>query len=51
MNASRINFSAFSIRNPLPSILLFVVLCVLGIMSFMQLPVTKFPNIDIPVDR
>lgn len=45
----RINFSAWAIRNPVPPILLFVVLCLLGIMSFMSLPVTKFPNIDIPV--
>lgn len=46
---SRINFSAFSIRNPLPAILLFVVLLFLGIMSFKSLPVTRFPNIDIPL--
>ena len=45
----RINFSAWAIRNPVPPILLFVVLCLLGAMSFMSLPVTKFPNIDIPV--
>ena len=45
----RINFSAWAIRNPVPPILLFVVLCLLGVMSFMSLPVTKFPNIDIPV--
>lgn len=45
----RINFSAWAIRNPVPPILLFVVLCLLGTMSFMSLPVTKFPNIDIPV--
>ena len=45
----RINFSAWAIRNPVPPILLFVVLCLLGILSFMSLPVTKFPNIDIPV--
>jgi hydrophobe/amphiphile efflux-1 (HAE1) family protein len=44
-----INFSAYSIRKPVPSILLFVVLCVLGIISFMKLPVTRFPNIDIPL--
>ena len=47
--SSRINFSAFSIRNPVPSILLFAVLCLLGLMSFAQLPVTRFPNIDVPV--
>ena len=45
----RINFSAWAIRNPVPPILLFTVLCLLGIISFMRLPVTKFPNIDVPV--
>ncbi|MGL4397224.1 MAG: efflux RND transporter permease subunit [Hyphomicrobium sp.] len=45
----RINISAWAIRNPVPPILLFAVLCLLGIMSFMRLPVTKFPNIDVPV--
>ena len=45
----RINFSAWAIRNPVPPILLFVVLCLLGILSFKSLPVTKFPNIDVPV--
>jgi hydrophobe/amphiphile efflux-1 (HAE1) family protein len=48
-DVSRINFSAFSIRKPLPAILLFVVLVFLGIMSFKSLPVTRFPNIDIPL--
>lgn len=49
MSLARINFSAYSIRRPLPAILLFVVLCFLGIMSFQQLPVTRFPNIDVPL--
>jgi hydrophobic/amphiphilic exporter-1 (mainly G- bacteria), HAE1 family len=44
-----VNFSAYSIRKPIPSILLFIVLCMMGIVSFMQLPVTRFPNIDVPV--
>jgi hydrophobe/amphiphile efflux-1 (HAE1) family protein len=44
-----VNFSAYSIRRPIPSILLFMVLCLMGVVSFMQLPVTKFPNIDVPV--
>ncbi|MEQ1671208.1 MAG: efflux RND transporter permease subunit, partial [Hyphomicrobium sp.] len=43
------NFSAWAIRNPVPPILLFAVLLLLGTISFMRLPVTKFPNIDIPV--
>ena len=45
----RINFSAWAIRNPVPPILLFAVLLLLGVISFMRLPVTKFPNIDVPV--
>ena len=43
------NFSAWSIRNPIPAILLFIVLIALGLMSFSKLPVTRFPNIDIPL--
>lgn len=44
-----VNFSAWSIRKPVPAILLFVVLCVLGLLSFSKLPVTRFPNIDVPL--
>ncbi len=43
------NFSAWSIRNPVPSIVLFMVLCLLGVTSFFNLPITRFPNIDIPL--
>ena len=43
------NISAWSIRQPVPSVLLFVVLLALGWVSFMNLPITKFPNIDVPV--
>ncbi len=43
------NISAWSIRNPIPSIVLFVVLTLLGVFSFAQLPITRFPNIDIPI--
>jgi multidrug efflux pump subunit AcrB len=43
------NFSAWSIRNPIAPLLLFFVLFALGIQSFMKLPVTKFPIIDIPL--
>ncbi len=45
----RLNISAWSIRNPIPSIVLFVVLCALGIATFRGMPVTRFPNIDVPV--
>ena len=44
-----LNVSAWSIRKPVPSLVLFLVLMVLGVMSFRQLPVTRFPNIDIPI--
>lgn len=45
----RWNISAWAIRNPVPPTLLFVVLCALGWVSFMNLPITRFPNIDVPV--
>jgi multidrug efflux pump subunit AcrB len=43
------NISAWSIRRPVPSLVLFMVLMALGYMSFGELPVTRFPNIDIPI--
>ncbi len=43
------NFSAWAIRNPVPPVLLFFVLVVLGYFSFQTLPITRFPNIDVPV--
>lgn len=42
------NISAWAIRNPLPSILLFVILSVVGLYSFVQLPITYFPTIITP---
>ncbi|CAN7482555.1 efflux RND transporter permease subunit [Rhizobium sp. LjRoot98] len=43
------NFSAWSIRNPIAPILGFALLLYLGIQSFYALPITRFPNIDVPV--
>ncbi|MBV1695792.1 MAG: efflux RND transporter permease subunit, partial [Hyphomicrobiales bacterium] len=43
------NVSAWSIRQPVPSLVLFMVLMALGIVAFRQLPVTRFPNIDVPI--
>lgn len=43
------NFSAWSIKNPIAPILGFVLLLVVGIQSFYTLPITRFPNIDVPV--
>ena len=43
------NFSAWSIRNPVAPLLAFVLLMVLGWQSFNALPITRFPNIDVPL--
>jgi hydrophobe/amphiphile efflux-1 (HAE1) family protein len=40
--------SAWAIRKPLPSIVLFLVLTILGLFGFANLPITRFPNIDAP---
>ncbi|MEZ0168602.1 efflux RND transporter permease subunit [Microvirga sp. TS319] len=45
----RIPISAASIRQPIPAIVLFLVLCLLGLMSFRQLPVTRLPAVDLPI--
>jgi hydrophobe/amphiphile efflux-1 (HAE1) family protein len=42
------NISGASIRNPIPSLVLFTVLIVLGIAAFKAIPITNSPNIDIP---
>ncbi|EGE57900.1 UNVERIFIED_ORG: multidrug efflux pump subunit AcrB [Rhizobium esperanzae] len=42
------NFSAWSIRNPVPAILLFVMLTVGGLLAFKQLPIQNFPDMDLP---
>jgi multidrug efflux pump subunit AcrB len=43
------NFSAWSIRNPVAPLLAFGMLMFLGYQSFMNLPITRFPNIDVPI--
>ena len=43
------NFSAWSIRNPIAPVLAFVLLMVVGWQSFNALPITRFPNIDVPL--
>ncbi len=42
------NFATWSIRHPIPSILLFVLLAVAGLRGFQQLPVQNFPDLDLP---
>jgi Cu/Ag efflux pump CusA len=43
------NMSTWAIRNPVPPLAGFLVLCVIGMVAFFQLPVTRFPNIDVPI--
>ena len=43
------NISALSIRNPVPAIVLFMMLTVAGIASFMTMDVNREPDIDFPV--
>ena len=41
--------SGASVRNPIPAIVLFTILGVLGLFSFHMLPITRAPNIDVPI--
>jgi len=43
------NISAWSIRNPVPPIVLFVALTLAGIVSFMSMDVNNNPDIDFPI--
>lgn len=43
------NFSAWAIRNPIAPLLGFFLLMVVGAHAFFNLPITRFPNIDVPV--
>ena len=44
-----LNISAWSIRNPLPSVVFSIILLILGWTSFAKLAVTRLPSADIPV--
>ena len=42
------NFSAYSIKNPLVAILIFTLLTVMGAVGFKAMKVQQFPDIDVP---
>ena len=42
------NFSAWSIKNPVPAVLLFVLLTLGGLYSFKAMKVQNFPDMDLP---
>jgi len=43
------NISSWSIRNPIPIVLMFIILTLAGVLSYFRLPVNNFPNVDLPV--
>ena len=43
------NISAWAIKNPIPSILLFGMLCIVGLSSFRATNVQDFPDIELPI--
>ena len=43
------NVSSWSIRNPTPSILLFILLTLAGLVAFRAMKVQNFPDIDLPM--
>jgi multidrug efflux pump subunit AcrB len=45
---AKINVSAWSIRNPIPAILLFALLTVLGTLSFRAMKIQQFMDVDLP---
>ncbi|WP_245524168.1 efflux RND transporter permease subunit [Methylobacterium nonmethylotrophicum] len=44
-----LNVSSWAIRQPLPSILISLILLILGWTSFTKLPITRLPSADIPI--
>ena len=42
------NVSAWSIRNPVPSVVLFVLLSLAGLLAFKAMKVQNFPDLDLP---
>jgi multidrug efflux pump subunit AcrB len=44
-----INISSWSIRNPTPSILLFVMLTLAGLWGFQAMKIQNFPDVDLPM--
>src|SRR2546421_10783944 len=47
-HAMKVNVSAWCIRNPIPSVLLFIMLTLVGVMSFRAMKIQQFPDIDLP---
>ncbi len=42
------NFAAWSIRNPIPAILFFIMMTLFGFYGFQKLPIQNLPDIHLP---
>ncbi len=42
------NVSSWSIKNPIPAVLLFILLTIVGLMGFSAMKIQNFPDIDLP---
>ena len=42
------NVSSWSIKNPTPAVLLFIMLTLAGLMAFKAMKIQQFPDIDLP---
>ncbi|MEZ0187841.1 efflux RND transporter permease subunit [Ralstonia solanacearum] len=42
------NFATWSIRNPVPALLLFILLTLAGLYGFRELPIANLPDLDLP---
>ncbi|MFA6094317.1 MAG: efflux RND transporter permease subunit [Candidatus Paceibacterota bacterium] len=45
----KFTLSSWAIRNPIPPMVLFLILTVAGVVSYFKLPINNTPNVDIPI--
>lgn len=44
-----LRISAWSIRNPIPVVMLFILLTISGVVAYLKMPVKQFPNVALPI--
>ncbi len=44
-----LNISGWAIRHPLPPIILGAAIVALGYLNFTKMPITRMPNVDVPL--
>lgn len=47
--AAGMNVSAWCIRHPIPAVLLFIMLTLIGLLGFQRMKIQNFPDIDLPM--